>query len=834
MFSTLSHLVCRSWYLLLAGWVLAVVLAWWAAPPWAEVAPDREFAFLPEDAPSRRAVEVFARAFPDDTFDSNVVLVVHRTGATPASLDRDLKFVEDVLESGLRAIAAEEGGLASEPAPDEPLFGDTGGPPPAPPKRSIIARIRTPNAPGTGGLLVSQDRRVLLVAAELTTEFLSSRNWPTIARIESFVDGLRRQGKLPPGVDVLVTGSAVIGRDHTLAQLQSARATERLTFVLVIGLLVVIYRAPLLALIPLATVFVSVQLARDLLAIAAHAGYLTLFAGIEIYITILAYGAGVDYCLFLMARYREELSTGKSPADAVRDAVRDVGPALVASALTVICGIGMMVFAQFGKFHEAGIAIPVSIALVLLATLTFSPSVLRLAGRWAFWPQRLRPAERAPTVAAPGGRRAVFGRGALKRAWEWLGNLVERRPGPAWLATIAVMAPFAIPGVWFQQRLSYDWIGVLPADAPSVVGTRVLQEHFPAGILGPVNVLLVNPQVDFDSPEGRAVVAQVTEELRDRRQELDLADVRSLTAPLGITAAARLDFPGLRVPAELRQEAEERAALEHYSTDLGERKRTGARFDLVPGQSPFSEASVAALGRVERAIHDALAPGLRQDTQLYLNGPTASIRDLQGVVRQDRTRIETLVLAGVFVILIVLLRRLVVPVYLLLSVLFSYYATLGATMAVFWLLDPAGYTGIDWKVAIFLFTILIAVGEDYNIFLMSRIDEEQRRHGPVRGITVALERTGPIISSCGVIMAGTFASLLAGSLNDMKQLGFALAFGVVLDTFVVRTILVPSFLVLLQGGRLRLPGRHPAPPTAGPEPRGPSRQAGEPFHAAGR
>src|SRR5204863_1899592 len=131
--------------------------------------------------------------------------------------------------------------------------------------------------------------------------------------------------------------------------------------------------------------------------------------------------------------------------------------------------------------------------------------------------------------------------------------------------------------------------------------------------------------------------------------------------------------------------------------------------------------------------------------------------------QRDRTRIDLLVVAGVFVILVVLLRGLVVPVYLLLSVLFSYFATLGVAFALFWLLDPHGFTGIDWKVAIFLFTILIAVGEDYNIFLMTRIDEEERRYGPIRGITHALDRTGPIISSCGIIMAGTFAALLAGS-----------------------------------------------------------------------
>jgi RND superfamily putative drug exporter len=484
----------------------------------------------------------------------------------------------------------------------------------------------------------------------------------------------------------------------------------------------------------------------------------------------------------------------------VANAVGGVGAALVASAATVVCGIAMMLFAQFGKFREAGFAIPFSLLLVLAATLTFSPALLRLVGRWAFWPAR-RSEERAARA------------GVLQRLWDRVGHLLVRRPGAVWLATVAVMAPFAVAALLLYNHLSYDIVGDLPADAPSVAGTRALQEHFPAGLMGPVTVLLVNPEVDFGGPQGQDLVRQVTERLRERKAELGLADVRTLTAPLGITKAAATAFAGSDLPEGARKEAAERVALERYTTALGERKRTGTRLDLVLKWSPFVRQSVEDLDRLEGAIREALPAGQRQGTQLYFTGTTASVRDLAAVMRQDRTRIELLVLAAVFLILVLLLRRVVVTVYLLVSVLFSYYATLGVAFAVFWLLDPEGFTGIDWKVAIFLFTILIAVGEDYNIFLMSRVKEEQAQHGVEEGVRRALARTGGIISSCGLIMAGTFLSLMTGSLMTLLQLGFSLAFGVLLDTFVVRPVLVPAFVLLVHRWRhprgSHLPPAHP-------------------------
>jgi RND superfamily putative drug exporter len=806
IFRHLGRMVRWAWAPLLGAWALVLVGTHLVAPPFNEVAQDREFGFLPADMPSRRAEEVFHKAFPDEKSASNIVLVLSRDTAAPQDRDRYRKFIEEELEPGLYQIAADEGGLASQPgSSDEPLFSDEG---PAasskPPKRSIIAHIRTPAAPGTGALLVSPDSRAMLVVVDLTTELLSSDNWPIIDRVDRLVRDLEQQGKVPRGMDITMTGSAVLGRDHTLAQIQGVRATEWLTVVLVVALLVLIYRAPLLALIPLVTVFLAVQVSLNLLAILAQAGTITLFQGIQIYVIILAYGAGVDYCLFLTARYREELQRGAGPRDAIAVTIEAVGHTVVASAATVMCGIGMMMFAEFGKFRQAGLAIPLSLLVVLLATLTFSPALLRLAGCWAFWPHRLSEACSARhALRAERPVSWLFRDGGLDWIWHHIADWLVRRPGTVWLATVAVLMPFAVVAGLFYTRLSYDLIGNLPQTAPSVMGTRVLQEHFRAGVMGPVTVLVVDEHVDFSKEHGRKIAGRLTERLREQKDDLGLADVRSLTAPLGITPAAKA-----LGRAEGTEEAVQRAVLNRYVTTLGARNSIGTRLDLILTQSPFTQWSMDDLDQIEAVIRDALSGEGLADTQLYVVGTTASVRDLSVVMHRDRRRIEFLVLASVLVVLVVLLRAVVVPLYLLLSVLFSYFVTLGVAFALFWLLDPEGFTGIDWKVAIFLFTILIAVGEDYNIFLMTRVHEEHRKFGPVRGIAEALIRTGPIISSCGIIMAGTFASLLAGSLTEMKQLGFALPFGVLLDTFVVRPILLPSFLLLLH--RFGSPLRGPA------------------------
>ncbi len=781
-FRSLGNGVVRSWPFLPIAWGALLTMLAAVAPPTRDIIADGDFKFLPAASPSLVGERIFAAHFEDAVRGSNIVVVARRAGGPRATLtSADRRFVDQVLAPRIMSMAAENGWTQPGPRGD-PLISD-------------VSTSGTDRA--VGPLLDSRDGAAMLVRISLTTELTERKNEPFIDALQELIDPvtgeLQKEGLIPAGLELHLAGPPVIGRDMRHAAAASARATEAATVVLVVVLLILIYRAPLLALIPLVTVAVAVKIALELLAILADAGYVTLFHGSEVYVTVVTYGAGIDYCMFLMARYKEELDGGATFDEAIAGSIAGIGGALAASAATVIVGIGMMVFAEFGRFRQAGIAMSLSVAIVVVASLTLAPALLRLFGKYAFWPRAPRQLLADIPIelhSAPSGK---LNNGRLQRFWYSLADAIVRRPGTWWIGSAVAMLPLAVVGILFYDWTTYGLLTELPQNAVGIRGTRAVQDHFPAGETGPVAVLISSQDLAFDEPSGTVVVGKVADALWAQREKLGIADIRSQADPYGKSLSR--EAGNIFERRLLRH-----AATRHYVGDTGPNAGRIARLDVVFNDDPFSRGSLEQLDRLEAAIHSIL-PRELDDARIYFIGATASIRDLKAVTGRDQVRINLMVLVGVFAVLVGLLRQFMVAAYLIFTVFFSFLVTLGVTIAVFWAISPVEFAGLDWKVPIFLFTILVAVGEDYNIYLVARVEEEQRRSGGVTGVRDGLARTGGIISSCGIIMAGTFCSLMFGSLAGMIQLGFALTFGVILDTFVVRPILVPAYLVMLNDGR---------------------------------
>jgi RND superfamily putative drug exporter len=295
----------------------------------------------------------------------------------------------------------------------------------------------------------------------------------------------------------------------------------------------------------------------------------------------------------------------------------------------------------------------------------------------------------------------------------------------------------------------------------------------------------------------------LTERLEAKKDALGIADLRSVARPLGTSEAAKDALAKLSLPPAVAEMMIKKRAIDYYVSHAGDVKGHVTRLDFVLAVPPLSPQGIDCVDRITQTIEVELPEELRSGSQFAPSGTAATIRDLRTVTGHDQTRVQILIPAVVLGLLLLVFRRVTLALYLIVSVLFSYLATLGCTYLVFWLLEGDAFLGLDWKVPLFLFTILVAVGEDYNIFLMTRVAEEERTRGPIQGVLHALARTGRIISTCGFIMAGTFASLFAASFLGLKELGFALVVGVLLDTLVVRPILVPTFWIMVQSTRRR-------------------------------
>jgi len=548
------------------------------------------------------------------------------------------------------------------------------------------------------------------------------------------------------GLEGKVTGPAGFGAD-AIEVFESINGTLILAAVsLVFVLLILIYRSPIFLWIPLLAVIFA-EIGTRIVGWGVTEAGVTVNGQSSAILSVLVLGAGTDYALLLVSRYREELHRHEDKHEAMVLALRTAGPAILASGSTVIAALLCLSVAEVNGTSGLGPIGAMGVFVAMLSMLTLLPAVLLVAGRRAFWP--LIPF--GPAGAPPPSRIAhlpvlkqmdAWGRrwershqaSETRGFWRRVGDRVAARPRAVGIGGIALLAGMALGLLNFSTGLTQS--NAYRDEVESIAGQEILAKSFPAGANAPLDVI-VPP--GGDAAAVRAAVEQVA----------GVAEVRP-------NEAVRPGADRTLLAAVLE--------LDPYST---------AAYDLVP---EVREAAKGAGG-----------------DDVLVGGASAVEKDLREAAARDTTLIVPMTLVVVFLILIVLLRALVAPLLLIGTVILSFAAALGFGAVVFDVIF--GFPGSDPSIPLFAFVFLVALGIDYNIFLMARVREETQRHGTREGMLRGLAVTGGVITSAGIVLAGTFSVLAVLPLVFLTQIGFVIAFGVLLDTFLVRSVVVPALVL---------------------------------------
>ncbi|MDP9188118.1 MAG: MMPL family transporter [Actinomycetota bacterium] len=683
----------RGKFVVLGLWIVAFAIMSPLGSKLADETQNDTASFLPESAESTRVVEVL-----DDEFDAgettNGLIVYKRDGGLNAE-DKQ-KILDD-------AEAVQTASDEDIPLTEEPVI---------------------PFRPGAPAEIVSEDGSVAYTVLTVPTDFEESADWGK--NVREIIDEDQ-----PEGVQILLSGDLGFAADaeEVFGDLDATLLLA--TVILVIVLLGAIYRAVLVALSPLIVVFFAYTVANGFVYLFAKSGATVSDTGTSILI-VLMFGVGTDYCLLLVSRYREELQRIEDKHGAMARALRRSGPAILASGLTVVLAMLVLVFADARNTSTLGPVAAIGVASAMLAGLTLLPALLTIFGRRGFWP-------RAHTVVYDPGNVTT----ARAGVWRRFGDRVLQRPGAALAVTVIAFVAGAL-GL-LAYKVDYSTTTFFKKSVDSVEGFEVIGAAFPKGLTAPSTVLVTRD----DGPVTNADLTTAT-------QDLQGAPGVATATPTGLTS---------------------------------EDGSTGSIEVILQGD-PFKKAALNQVPGIRDSVSD-LGPGVTA----IVGGGAAIQYDFDEATESDLRLIAPLALLVIAIILAVLLRALVAPLVLIASVVISFLATLGISILIIRFI--VGDAGFDASIPTFAFIFLVALGIDYTIFLMARVREEARIHGTREGMLRALAVTGPVITSAGIILAGTFSVLMTLPVTFTFDLGLMVALGILLDTFIVRTIMVPAAVELI-------------------------------------
>jgi RND superfamily putative drug exporter len=576
----------------------------------------------------------------------------------------------------------------------------------------------------------SADGKAILINAQLDFAVADANidGEPIFPKIIEFIREDMEKEFTSAGITTHVTGPAGLFADLFEAFGSIDTRLLQTTLIVVAIILIVVYRSPVLWILPLFTAASALGIATMIVYYLAREDIIDLNGQTQGILDVLVLGAATDYALLLIARYREELHHHQSRFDAMRIALRGVVEPIIASGSTVIAGLMVLLLSDLSSNRGLGPVGSIGIASSMLAVLTLLPALLIVFGRWIFWPKIPRFGDEDEKLSG---------------LWSKVGNLVDRRPRAVWISTALALLIFA----GFSTTLKSDGLSQSEAfttRTDSVIGLEKLGEHFPSGEGTPVEIVV------------------------------DQADIASAAAAIGRVSTVASVVPLTNVDPITQRPTSELKVVDGKVVLY-------ATLKVAPDSAEGKE-SIPLIRQAAKEVNPNILVG----------GQSAIGYDVDQSSRRDNRVIIPIVLLLIAVILGFLLRSILAAALLLGTVVLSFAATLGVCALVFD--NVFGFAGTDAAFPLFAFIFLVALGIDYNIFLMTRVREESLKIGTRAGIIKGLTVTGGVITSAGIVLAATFGVLGILPLVFLAELGFAVAFGVLLDTIIVRSLLVPALV----------------------------------------
>ncbi|MGH2913869.1 MAG: MMPL family transporter [Solirubrobacteraceae bacterium] len=738
-YEALGRFVVRFRFVIVAFWLAAAIVTSATLPSLSSEVNDNNSAFLSPSAPSARAADL-----------AKPILGAGASGSV----------------SAITIVGARSGPLTSV---DLAALG-----------RETALAARVPKVASASLLGVSADRH----AAQIRVRANVSAG--DIAKDQAVIDALRStfaRAGAPPGLQLHLAGEIVTAVANQASSNKAGNQVQTYSFLFVILLLLFVFRSLPAAIVTLLPSGLALAISTRLIGALGASG-LKISVITEILLIVLLIGAGTDYGLFLVFRVREELRDGREPHAAVQRALVRVGESITGSAGTVILALLTLLLASFGLYHDLGVPLAVGVATILALGLTLLPALLAILGRRAFWPARIRVGEQHEGI------------------WGTIAARLMQRPAITLGAGVLVFLALAAGALGYRAG-GFGGATAAPKGTDAAAGNAALARHFPHTSANPANLVLRYGSSMWSdarpilaarrSLDGSGAFAQLAGPLDANGVSLTPAALHSLHARVGPPQhLAVAEPPSVHVAPTIYNAY--RAAASFVSAD----GRTIQFEATLAAGAQDSTAAMNATPRIRSVLRAAARASGARDSGVA--GEAAAVYDINATANHDLAVVIPVAIIAIGILLALVLRSAVAPLYLIVSVALSYLAALGIATIAF--IDIGGDGGISFILPFLMFVFLLALGEDYNILVMTRIREEARDL-PLRDAVVkAISRTGSTVTSAGVILGGTFAvfAIVGGGGSGGSQLraiGFGLAAGILMDTFLVRTLLVPSVVILL-------------------------------------